>query len=199
LGFSVFLLGLLVVSVFGFYVTAPPPAYRLALIGALPLSFLLFLFACFQRSLRLLVVEIAGFAWIALLSPVVYLTGPEPAWDRAFLTYTLFGGYFLLALLYVRARLGWKKGEGTSGKSGSLGKFYSVTGALLVWLIFFLAVYWESGKAVGLLCGPLYAGGRVFAGALWGKRDIPIVKLGVREMIHSLVFMGIVFFTWPLH
>lgn len=195
-GFSLVLIGILAFSGLVFYKTAPPKALLAVWAGALPLGFLLSLFAYYRRTLKFLAAELAGFAGISLLAPVIYLTRSDAAWNRALLLYALFGGYFLLALLYVRMRLGWKKRDKTSGQLSLGTRLYHLRGPLLVWIIYVLSVHECSRMNVWLLAGPFYSGGRVFAGALWGNEAIPTIKLGIEEMVHSLVFMVISILAW---
>ena len=133
-GYALALFVILVLSVVLFFQTAPPKAALAVGAGALPLGFLLSLFAFYQRTLRFLAVEMGGFAGLCLLSPVIYLTRDDANWNRGLLIYVLFGGYFLLALLYVRVRLGWKKRIGTVGPPGFSGRLYPYAGTLLAWL-----------------------------------------------------------------
>jgi hypothetical protein len=197
-GYTLVLFGALALSGVLFYLTAPPKAALAVGAGALPLGFLLSLFAFYQRTLRFLAVEMGGFAGLCLLAPVIYLTRDGATWNRAFLIYVLFGGYFLLALLYVRARLGLKKRIGMGGSPGFSGRLYPYSGTLLAWLFYMLAVFWVSGKNWLPLAGPFYTGGRILAGALGEQAGLPAMKLGLQEMTHSLVFMAMVFFNWNL-
>lgn len=198
LGLSFVLLGLLSLSGFVFYQTAPPKAVLAVLSGALPIGFLLYIFVFIKRTFRLFAIEVVGFSGISLLAPIIYLTRNEATWDKALLLYSLFGGYFILALIYIKKRLEWKRLDETNGKISHIERFYDLRGIFLFWIIFVLSVLRCSGMNVWLLAGPIYSGGRIIGGTLWGKKDIPTMKLGIREMIHSLIFMVIAFFTWNL-
>lgn len=44
--------------------------------------------------------------------------------------------------------------------------------------------------------GPLYAGIKAGIGLGWGKPNLPIMQLGIREMFHSLIYMVIAVCAW---
>lgn len=190
LGFSVLLLAVLLLSGFYFGEKAPPRELRLVFLAATPIGILLVILAWVKRTLRFLPAEILGFAGVALAVPVLYLTRPGAGEAKALLLYGLFAGYFMAALLYVRVRQEWlrrsRNGEGFAlGRRLADGKW-----ALALHLLFPAVVLMATGG--GWWTAPLYALLRAVAGLIKGRPELPLMKLGVREMLHSIVFTGLV-------
>ncbi len=197
LGFAVFLVATLVLSGLVFYQTAPVADIRLVESLAIPLGAVIFVLTVFHRSLRFLAAEIFGFAGICLLVPTLFLTIPKADPTKALWLYAFFAGYFILSLFYVKTRQGWLA---QSRKGVNLNWAQRLSKGWIMVLIHFLLVLiivWLAPSRLWFL-GPLYAGFRVLTGVLWGKMGLPIMKLGVREMIHSLVFTVIVLVTWKV-
>jgi hypothetical protein len=198
-----FLAGLLVHSAWTYWKEAPPEASRLILMAALPVGLLLFILYFLRGNLRFLFAESLGFLGLCLVAPALYLSIPAVPWDKAGLLYLLFGGYFLLGLLYVRVRFEWmdRAKAGERRKVGERRKFsrsfLDIWGVLILSSAWAATVFFFPGSSAWQVTAPLYALARMVAGALWGERLIQPMTLGMREMVHSIIFLALAMATWP--
>ncbi len=154
--------------------------------------------AAWKRNLRFLWVEVPGFAGLCLLTPVLYLAQPAGNIRKALLLYGLFGGYFILSLFYVKVRQKLAAHSTTKPNLAPEDRSWEGRGALLSHVAFVVLALIAAGPAHGLTLGPLYALIRVWMGLKWGRPNLPLMKLGVREMIHSLVFAGLILGFWKM-
>jgi hypothetical protein len=199
---ALFLFGILLYSAWTYWKQGPPEASRLILFTALPAGLLLFILYSYKRTLRFLFAEALGFLGLCLVAPALYLSIPAVPWDKAGLLYLLFGGYFLLGLLYVRVRFEWmdrakagerrKQGERRQYPRG----FLDIWGILILTTAWIAAVFFFPGASPWQIVAPLYALARMTAGALWGEKLIHPMTLGMREMVHSIVFLVLALATW---
>jgi hypothetical protein len=195
LGVSVFWLVVLILSGLVFYLTAPGNDIRIVCFTAAPLGTVIFILAAIRRSLRFFEAELLGFIAICLAAPVIYLSSPLNDTIKALWLYVLIGGYFILALLYIKVRQSWvaraRRGfQLTVSQRRSQGFFVFLLHGFYIGGVVAMAPSWLWGF------GPLYAGIKAGMGLSWGKPNLPIMQLGIREMFHSLIYMMIAFCTW---
>jgi hypothetical protein len=202
LGFSFFLASLLLGSAWVFWKQAPSLASNLVLGSAVPTGLLLFILYFVKRTLRFLFAEVLGFLGLCGVAPVLYLTRADAVPEKAVLLFLLIGGYFLLGLLYVRVRFEWmaRAKAGERRKQGERRKyprgFLDIWGVLILGAIWVAAVLFFPGASSWQAVAPLYALARMTAGALWGEKLIHPMTLGMREMVHSIVFLVLVLAVW---
>lgn len=190
LGFCFFLLAVLLLSGFYFAENTPPGELRLVFLAATPIGILLVAMAWVKRTLRFLPAEILGFAGVSLVVPVLYLTRPGAGKGKALLLYGLFAGYFITALLYVRVRQEWLRRSRNGEKFGWRRRMADGKWVLALHLLFPAGVLMAAGG--GWWTAPLYASLRASAGLFKGRPELPLMKLGLREMLHSIAFTGLV-------
>ncbi len=193
--FAILLLVALAFSTLYFFRNAPQTALSLVLFLGLPIGVLICGIAVIRRNLRLVIVEVLGFAGICLLAPVLALCSPLIPLSKAFWLYGLFGGYFILAIFYIKVRQKWVALMKDGIHSSLDLRMEDGAAPLLLHALFVGAVYWANPW---MALGPLWALGRVLAGVMGGKPDLPIMRLGVREMIHSLVYLILVMGAWKV-
>ncbi len=196
--FFFFLLALFIGSAIVFFGGAPAPDIQLVLGAGIPLGLLISLIAAWRRNLRALWVEVLGFAALCLLAPAVILSDPKMELAGALQIYVLSAGYFILALFYVKVRQNWLARSRSGEKFTWVSRARSGMGTCLAHILFLIIVA-AFAPFPFLVLGPLWAAARIGFGIFLGKPDLPIMKLGVREMIHSLVYFGITVVIWKFH
>jgi len=192
-----FLMGMILVflaSGSAFYFWAPPADLRLVLLAGIPLGAVLILWAVWKRNFRFLGIEMIGFSGVTLIVPVLYLTSPSSDPLKGLWLYGIFGGYFILALFYIRLRQSW---VGAIRQREYLTLQRRISDGWWVLLLFCLAAELIGDGLGPLQAAPfLYAAARTFLGVFWGRGNLPIMQLGLREMAHSAVFTAIWFWTF---
>lgn len=196
-GVSAFWLMVLILSGIVFYQTAPEKDVRIVFLVAGPLGTVIFIMAAVRRSLRFFEAELLGFVGICLVAPVIYLSSPLNDMTKALWLYMLIGGYFILALLYIKVRQSWVA-QARQGLRLTLSQRCSQSCFVFLLHIFYIGAVMATAPSWLWGIGPLYAGIKAGIGLGWGKPNLPIMKLGIREMIHSLVYMVFAVCTWKL-
>jgi hypothetical protein len=180
-----------------FWVLAPPSALRWMLFGAVPLGLLLGILYLWKRTLRFLAAEVLGFLGLSLLVPVLYLCAPGSEGGKAAWLYSLFAGQGLLALSYVRVRRDWflaaKRGEpAPMGAARWRRGFWT----LQLHALFVLGILGCPHGGGLLAVAPTLSFFRALSGVALGRPDLPIMRLGQGEMVHSLLYMLVALFAW---
>ena len=196
LGFSLLLSVIFAGSVWVFWTQAPRAAQQLFLLAAAPLGFFVFTLALFRRSLRFLLAELLGFAFLCLSAPILYLTGPSAPIEAALFLYITLAGYFLISLFYVRVRLEWLRRFRDGLNRTLTQRFWDLRFVLMAGVLWTLSFFFFPTAEPWLALAPLYAIGRILTGILWGKANLPMMRLGLREMFHSIVFLFLVLTVW---
>jgi hypothetical protein len=195
--FLIFLLTLFL-SGYWFWKEAPEVCFKWVLRAGIPLGLWISFLSVWKRNLRFLWAEIPGFAGLCLLTPAIYLTKPTANEQRALLIYFLFAVYFILALFYVKVRQKWvaetRKGPEISRED----RFWDGRWVILFHVFFLVMIVVAAVPAYGMSLGPLYALGRAWTGLKWGKPDLPLMKLGIQEMGHSIAFMILTVAAWKI-
>lgn len=194
-GVSLFWLVVLIFSGIVFYLTAPGKDIRIVCLAAVPLGTVIFILAAVRRSLRFFEAELLGFAGICLAAPVIYLSSPLYDAMKVLWFYALICGYFILALFYVKVRQSWVA-QTRLGFRLTLSQGYSRGGFVFLLHVLYIVGVLTTAPSWLWCLGPLYGGIKAGIGLGWGKHNLPIMKLGVREMIHSLVYTVIAVCTW---
>lgn len=178
-----------------FILRSPGPSKALALGAGIPLGAVLLALSLVRRNLRHLAIEALGFLGLCLLAPVLVLTGPPVNSQKITWMYCLLAAYFVLGLGYVKLRQGWlarsRAGESWDGAK----RLREGKGVLLGHLALVLVTAcwaptwgWTLAPAWGLL--------RALGGIGWSKPSLPLMKLGLREMAHSIVFAALLLLAW---
>jgi hypothetical protein len=178
-----------------FILRAPGPCKALALGAGMPLGAVLLILTLLRRNLRHPIIETLGFLGLCLLAPVLVLTGPPMNSQKILWLSCLLAAYFLLGLGYVKLRQGWLA-RSRSGETWDWPKkLREGKGVLLGHLALVLVAAWWAptwgwtlASAWGLL--------RAWGGVGWGKSNLPLMKLGLREMGHSILFSCLLFLAW---
>jgi len=114
----------------------------------------------------------------------------------------LFGGYLLLTYPYIRTRFEWSKRAkpGERRKVGERRKiprgFLDLWGILLLTLAWTCWVYFFPDASPWQALAPAYVLLRMGTGALLTRSFLPVFHPVVRESLHFLIFLGLVWATW---
>ncbi len=179
-----------------FLANAPLEDINLATQWGLPIGSLIFILVAGKKNLRHWGIEVIGFTGLTLLTPVLYLSKPSAGLTKAYLLFMIFGGYFILAVFYVKVRQAWVAMARTGKVLRMKQRAWDGSAIFLVHVMFVAIVLAVSRIHLGMAAGPLYALARTFAGLMWGKPHLPLMKLGMREMIHSIIYTVVVFYFW---
>jgi len=176
--------------------TMPPSARGLLIEAGLPLGGILLILVLWKRNLRFYLAEVLAFLGFTLAVPVLYLCDDSHVLSTAFWLWGLFGGYFLLGLAGVKIRQKWLEGS-RQGRWLSPGDRFSQGW----WVILLYAVWVEalgdaSGGKLVLMAAPLYAAFKALISLVWGRSNTPMMRLGLWEMGHSILFTAIWAWTW---
>ncbi len=194
--FSLLLAVIFTGSVWFFWNQAPRESQQLFLLAAAPLGSLLFVLALVRRSLRILWAELLGFAFLTLGAPVLYLTGPSASFEAACLLYIMLAGYFIISIFYVRIRLAWWHGYRAGENRTSFQRMGDLKWVLAAGALWVIVVFNFPGAGPWQAAAPLAALGRILAGALTGRTDLPMMRLGLREAGQSIVFLVLALVGW---
>ncbi|GEM_PF-2150415 len=179
-----------------FWAASPPTAIRWVLLGVIPLGAAMAGFYLWKKSLRFFWAEALGFLGLPLLVPVIYLCGPQGSNDKALWLYALFAGQSLLALTYVKVRQGWLAASRNGVAIGGARRWRDGRRTVALHGLFVLGILACPHGGGWLALGPLVAFLRALGGVSQGRPGLPIMKLGLLEMAHSLVYMILTLFTW---
>lgn len=191
LAFSLFLVIVLALTGTYFWLNDPVPRSKWIFLASLPLGIGLMIRSWVEKNMRAILVEMLGFAGICLIVPILYYFNSGADDSRPFLLYILFAGYFLLSLLYIKIRQGWLRRCKRNEQLGFKARIWEGKWILLFNLVFTYLVFTWPGAG---LCwvAPFFALLRLFVGLTVGRMALPIMKLGLREMAHSILFLALV-------
>ncbi|HVZ79713.1 MAG TPA: YwiC-like family protein [bacterium] len=191
------LLGLSALAgIWGFVAWAPALSLRMAGRFGVPLGLVLTLLIAWNRNLRFPLAEVLGFSALTLATPVLYLCGPSHDLFWAFWLWGFFGGYFLLSLAGVKIRQKWLEDSRRGRRSLPADRLSQGWWVILLYALWVEALGDTCGGKLILMAAPLYAALRALAGLAWGKPDTPMMRLGILEMVHSILFTSIWAWTW---
>jgi hypothetical protein len=192
-----FLLFLILITSGGFvFQQAPHLDLNLLKLIAGPLACLIFIAVSYKQTWRSLLIEMLGFLEISLLASMIYLTNPLHSLTQAMVLWSLLGGYFCLALIYVKVRQSWlarsRKGEVISYTQ----KFLDLRGSILAGVLYITGLAYLAWPHWQLTFGPLMALLRIGLAGWKGNPRLPMMKLGIQEMGLSIIFAMIVLYSW---
>ena len=164
----------------------------------LPLSSVLLILTVWKRSLRSPLAEVLGFLWLTLLVPLTYLSDPSHPLSKALWLWGLFGGYFLLGMAGVKVRQKWLEGSRKGARSSPADRFSQGWWVILLYALWVEGLGELSGGRLLWMAAPLYASLKSLAGIAWGRFDTPMMRVGLWEMAHSIVFSVIWVWTWRM-
>jgi len=114
----------------------------------------------------------------------------------------LTGGYLLLTYPYNKVRFEWLK-RSKPGERRKLGERRKVSrglldlkGILLLTLVWTCAVHFFPGTSPWQTLAPAYVLVRMVAGAFLTHSFLPVLHPVVRESLHFLIFLGLVWAAW---
>lgn len=172
---------------------------RWMLIGfGLPLGSILMVLTVRNRNLRSPLAEVLGFLWLTLLVPETYLCDPSHALSGGFWLWGLWGGYFLLGIAGIKVRQKWIEGARKGRPLSPADRFSQSWWVILLYALWVEALGDIPGGSPILMIAPLFAALRTLAGLIWGRPDTPMMRLGLWEMAHSVLFTAIWALTWRM-
>jgi len=114
----------------------------------------------------------------------------------------LIGGYLLLTYPYNKVRFEWLK-RAKPGERRKLGErrkmprgIIDLRGILLLTLAWTCGVYFFPNASPWQALAPAYVLVRMAAGAFLTRSFLPVLHPVVRETLHFIVFLGLVWATW---
>lgn len=185
-----FLIEAAVALIAGFFFLreASEPSRRWALEVAFPLAATLGLLFLWRRTLRFLAAELLGFVFLCLLAPILGLNVPDIGEEKALWLFFLLSGYFLTTVFYVRLRRKWFLASREKPRLPFPMRLKEGWRLIILQILFLgVAFFCPHGKALVIL-GAAESFLKTTLGLLAGKPSLPLMKLGLREMIYSLLF-----------
>jgi hypothetical protein len=114
----------------------------------------------------------------------------------------LIGGYLLLTYAHNQVRFEWSK-RAKPGERRKLGErrkmsrgIIDLRGILLLTLVWTCGVYFFPDASPWQTLAPAYVLVRMAAGAFLTHSFLPVLHPVVRETLHFLIFLGLVWATW---
>ena len=196
LGFMVLLGAFFSVALVLFLAQATPLSLRLTGWAGLPLAVSLSVLMIGTRNLRFPLAEVLGFSYFALVIPVLFLLDGSHELPMALWLWGLFGGYFLLGLASVKVRQKWLERTRKGNWLTPADRFSQSWWVLLLFAVWVEVLGDYSGGKLILMAPPLYASLKTLVGIVWGRPDTPMMRLGIWEMVHSIIFTSIWILTW---